>query len=447
MKGKLSFNKLLRNDKLMIVCSIVLAVVIWAMIIYGPSVTEETTITVPITVRLNTMAESGEHLSGQYFQVLSKSEDAVEVVISGNRSVLGKLKAEDIVITADLSNQMEAVEDYPVTLTAAKNSSSSITDYTIEELKIRQIKVTCDYVGETAFVVEKDITSVQVTDNTKYQLGTPTLDTQLLPNESVTVSGPKKVRDRIAKIVAKVDESDAISTSTVLDAKLMAYDKDGKQIDLSQCVFTELAEQNDPSVAQVTVPVNFFCKAPLGLNISNLPKELAEKSGFIQLTPASVDLLGQEEEVLKLVEELKKIPLDFDNVSLKNKRLSIPLNIPDHVTVGNDVTTVTATIDTNGLVSETLSVSLLKSDGKSTAANVTIENKPQNKSVEFSTKSLSVTVIGKEADVSAIKPSDLKVVIDMETQTARVTVPNGRTAWVYYGEDGKDNLPVFVTAK
>lgn len=447
MKIRLSFNKLLRNDKLMMICSAILAIVIWAVVVYGPSVTEETTITVPITVRLNSSAETGGNLPGQYFQVLSKTAESAEVVVSGNRSVLGKLKAEDIVVSADLSQVLEAVEDYTVKLTAAKNPSSEINDYTIEEIKTRQIKVTCDYVGESKFVVEKDISSVQVTDNTKYQLGTPTLDTQLLPNETITVSGPKKVRDRITKIVAKVNAEEAVSTSTVFDAKLMAYDKDDKQIDLSQCVFTQLTDEKDPTVAQVTVPVNYFCKATLGVKPTNLPKELAEKSGFIQLTPATIDLLGREDEVLKLVEELKQIPLDFDNVSNKDKRVSIALNIPEHVTVGDDITSVTATIDTAGLTGKTLSVPLLKSDSNNPASNVTIQNKPQNTSVEFSTKTLSVTIVGEEADVDDLKATELMVVIDMETQTARVTVPSNRAVWVYYGADSKDNLPVFVTAK
>lgn len=447
MSKKFSFNKLLRNDKLMLIFSVVFAIIIWALVIYGPSVTEEKTITVPITVRLNTSAEMGANMPGQHFQVLSKTEDTVEVVVKGNRSVLSKLKAEDIVVSADLSSLLLAVDDYPVTLSASKNPASDINDYTIEDMKIRQIKVSCDYIGETSFVVEKDISAVEVTDSTKYQLGKPTLDTQLLSEEKITISGPKKVRDRIKKVVAKVDATEKISIPTVFDAKLVAYDADDRQVDLSQCTFVELSDQADPSIARVTVPVNYFATATLSVAPQNLPASLVGQYGFIQLAPEKLDLLGQEDEVLKLVEELKKLPLNFDNVSLKSKRVSIPLSIPSHVTISENITSVTATVNMDGLSTKTLSVPLVREDEKSLAANVTIQNIPKNATADLSTKALSVTVVGEKADVDALKASELKVVIDASAQSARITLPSHRTAWVYYGEDSADGLSVIVTIK
>ena len=135
MKDKFSFSNMLNNDKLMIICSIILGIIIWYSVVYGPSVTEEKSITVPISVQLNTSASEGDNLPNQYFQVLSKSEDSVEVVVSGNRSVLSKLKAEDIVVSADMTDVLQAVDDYTVELKASKNRSSTITDYTIERIK------------------------------------------------------------------------------------------------------------------------------------------------------------------------------------------------------------------------------------------------------------------------------------------------------------------------
>ena len=121
MKDKFSFSNMLNNDKLMIICSIILGIIIWYSVVYGPSVTEEKSITVPISVQLNTSASEGDNLPNQYFQVLSKSEDSVEVVVSGNRSVLSKLKAEDIVVSADMTDVLQAVDDYTVELKASKN--------------------------------------------------------------------------------------------------------------------------------------------------------------------------------------------------------------------------------------------------------------------------------------------------------------------------------------
>lgn len=455
MKEKFSFNKILSNDKLMIVCSIILGIVIWYSVVYGPSVTEEKSITVPVTVQLNTAAERGENLPGQYFQVLSKSEESAEVVVSGNRSVLGKLKAEDIVVSADLSDVLQAVDDYTVELKASKNRSSGVTDYTIEEIKTRQIKVSCDYVGETKYVVEKDISTVKVADDTKYQLGTPALDSQLFPNESVTVSGPKKVRDRIAKVIAKVNAAEELKESTVLEGKLMAFDQDGQQVDLSRCTFPDLSAQEDPTIAQVTVPVNYFCKTDLGIKAANIPDAYKDQAGFLTVSPASLELLGQEEEVLKLAEDLKKIPMDFDNISLDNKTVTIPLNIPSHVTVADNITAVQVAVDMSGFASRTVEVPLFQSDGKTLESNVSLKNRPSG-NLTLTTKSLSVTVVGKKTDVEALKATDLRVTIDMKTATetgalnaypTRVTISGKKTVWVYYGKDTQHSLSVYINTK
>ena len=455
MKDKFSFSNMLNNDKLMIICSIILGIIIWYSVVYGPSVTEEKSITVPISVQLNTSASEGDNLPNQYFQVLSKSEDSVEVVVSGNRSVLSKLKAEDIVVSADMTDVLQAVDDYTVELKASKNRSSTITDYTIERIKTRQVRVTCDYVGQTKYRVEKDISTVKVADDTKYQLGTPSLDSQLFPQESVTVSGPKRVRDQITRVVAKVNQNKELKESTVLEAKLMAYDKNNKQVDLSGCTFPDLSEQEDPTIAQLTVPVNYFCRAELGIKATNLPEAYQDQEGFLTITPSSLELLGQESEVLKALDDLKKIPLDFDNVSLNNKTVTIALNIPSHVTVADNVTSVKVAIDMSGFTSRTISVPLFRSDGTTLASNVTLKNRPSG-NLTLTTKTLSVTVVGKESDVKALKASDLQVAIDMKTATetgalnaypTRVTLPDKKTIWVYYGKGTQDSLSVYVNTK
>ncbi|MGI6265417.1 MAG: YbbR-like domain-containing protein [Acutalibacteraceae bacterium] len=453
---KFSFSRLLRNDKLMIVASVILAVVIWYAVVYGPSVTERATITVPITVRLNTSAENGTNLPGQFFQVLSKSAESADVTVSGNRSVLGRLKAEDIVVSADLTDLLNAVEDYTVELKASRNSSSTVGSYTIEQLSLRQIKVTCDYVGETAFPVEMDASALQVSDAEKYQLGTPVLDAQLFPKNEVTVSGPKTVRDRIARIVAKIESDEQLSKSTVLPAKLVAYDSDGKQVNLSQCTFKELADQEDATTASVTVPVNYFCTVKLGVKATNLPAYFASVEDFITVSPASLDLVGQEEEVLKLAQELEQLPLDMRYVSADDEQVRIPLNIPNHVTVTENIQTVTAQLDMTGVSKKTISVPLLDTDGKTLASNVTILNRPTGTTAELSTKSLSVTVVGLSDDVQSITDADLRVAIDMASKTeagklnayaVRVTVAGKNTVWVYYGEDADHSLMAYLTTK
>ena len=65
-------------------------------------------------------------------------------------------------------------------------------------------------------------------------------------------------------------------------------------------------------------------------------------------------------------------------------------------------------------------------------------------------------MVGKESDVKALKASDLQVAIDMKTATetgalnaypTRVTLPDKKTIWVYYGKGTQDSLSVYVNTK
>ena len=57
MKQRISLSRLLHNDKLMMIVSLVLAIVVWALVVYGPNNAQERVITgVPVSITLNAYA-------------------------------------------------------------------------------------------------------------------------------------------------------------------------------------------------------------------------------------------------------------------------------------------------------------------------------------------------------------------------------------------------------
>ena len=54
MKKRISFSRLLHHDKLMMLVSLLLAILIWALVVYGPGNNEERELTgVPVSITLN----------------------------------------------------------------------------------------------------------------------------------------------------------------------------------------------------------------------------------------------------------------------------------------------------------------------------------------------------------------------------------------------------------
>ena len=93
MKKKLSLNILLHNDKLMMGLSLVIAIVVWALVVNGPANVKTKTIRKDAAIDLtDTYAENNN------IRVIETPDLAVEITVSGPRSVIDYLGGEDITV-------------------------------------------------------------------------------------------------------------------------------------------------------------------------------------------------------------------------------------------------------------------------------------------------------------------------------------------------------------
>ena len=100
MNSKFSLNRFLHNDRLVMIFSLILAVVVWAVVVYGPSNEQERTISgVPVTVTLGDYA--AETLG---MRIVEGQNMTASVKVYGRRSVIEQLTAQDILLTADTTS-------------------------------------------------------------------------------------------------------------------------------------------------------------------------------------------------------------------------------------------------------------------------------------------------------------------------------------------------------
>ena len=426
MNNKFSLNRFLHNDRLVMIFSLVIAVVIWAAVVYGPSNEQERTISgVPVTVTLGDYAADTLGM-----RIVDGQNMTASVKVYGRRSVVEQLTAQDILLTADTTSVISPGTYSDLTVKATKNGK--LTDYEIMSVDPSAASITCDIWTEKLIEVTAQINGITSADTAKYQLGTPVVSSDAMEDKSIRISGPKTELDEIAGVVAVVEDEAQLSETRVFDATLKAVDINGNTAELKNC-----SMNSENASVRVTVPVLFYRKVTLSYRLTNAPTAYASAQNLVTFSPSYLELWGTQPVIDSFEEQLTTLcTFDFDHLSPNNLQQKLVLTVPDSLKILGGVQEITAKFNLGTVRSKNLSVQL-------TDSNTTFANCPAGVSVSLMEKTLSnITVCGPSNVISRIKVSDLQVTVDVKgdvtvgqrTLVTRVTLPNYPNVWVYYGD-------------
>lgn len=440
MKKKFNFKALLHNDRLMLVVSLVLGIVVWAAVVYGPGNEIKRTIgDVPVVVSLGEYATDTLNL-----RVMDEQNIKAKVTVHGRRSVVEQLTAQDILLTADTSSIIAPGSYTRLDIKATKNGK--ITDYAIGTVEPATATVTCDvWVEDMVFAVQTQIPNVSSADETKYQLGTPSVSGAGIENGTVKISGPKTEIESIVSIVAVTDKETTLSETTVFDANLKALDKDGKELEIPHCTWSV-----ENTAVKVTVPILVYRKVDLQYTLVNTPKAYAEAKKVITFSPAYLELWGAEQTINDFEASLATLcTFDFDRLSKENLTQTLDLQIPETLKVLGGIETVTAKWNLGNISTKKMTLNLTKD-------NVSVINCPNEVTVTPTETTLSNIVLCGPANVLRyLRASDLVAVLDLngeitqgqKTLSTRISLPNHPNVWVYYGDAAGYDVLVTVEKK
>ncbi len=434
MKKKLSLNNIMHNSRLMLVFSLIAAIVIWACVVYGPSnVITQTIAGVPVSVELTNGYAVAENL-----RIVGSPDVRVDVRVTGTRSVVGRLNSSTLKLAADTSAVVTA-GTHTVGIVVQKGD----LDFTVENLSVDTVEIVCDKWIQKTFKVEADASAVKVSDTNQLQLGTPLVESAALTDGNLTLEGPATQMNRIAKLVARVEEEATISDAQVFPAALVALDAEGNEVDLSNCTYVD-ADSTTP--LNVTVPVLVYQKVTFQYTVENMPSYY--KKDTFRIEPASIEFWGAPSVVEAFTDQISDLGVfDFDNMKPEDAERTISLNVPDGIKVVGDVGEVKAIFDVNNLKSKTLSVELTL--GK----NLIVNNQPAGISISPQSTLTNITVCGTSYAIGRISASNLRVVVDMNNTStpgpnrymARVEVTSRTDVWVYYGDNGENGMEYWIT--
>lgn len=434
MKRKFSLSRFLHNDKLMMLLSLLLAILIWALVVFGPSNTQEQVISgVPISVTLNDYA--GETLN---LRITSGADATATVKVQGLRSVVSRLSAADITITADTGNVIKE-GTYTLPLRVTPNGDYTIQSVVGPDGNNDTVTISCDVWREAFFPVSVEAPNLTVTDKENYQIGTPVIGNGVLVDGQITLSGPRSDINRIDKVVAVIADEAAISESGVYTAQLEARDESGKVIDS-----IAYANAEDGKVS-VTVPVLVYREVKLTPTTLNVPADYANNASLVTVSPSKLELWGVPSEIDDYIASVQQqLTVDFDTLSPNQLTQTIPLTANEAIRPVNGEESLTLKVNLNSIISKTFDVEL-------NGTNFIAQQLPDGYKMVAKQTKASVTLCGPSYTLSGVRASDIRLTADLPKATAglqtvqvRVTVPNRGNVWALY-DDATAGVEVLVS--
>lgn len=378
--------------------SLVIAFGLWAYVITTVSPEwEETYYNIPVVLNNETVL----HENG--LMVMEDEIPKVTLRLQGNRSDLVNLNSGNITLVADLARIYEPGEQnltYSITYpgNVPDNSVeilSKLPQYitlTIAERKTAEVPVVPQYVGSVPEGYQTD------------------KENMVLDHQFITVTGPASVVDRIEMAKIEVDLENQTETIRQVYPYTLC-DKDGNEV-TSEHIVTDVSEVNLTLKIRRYKEIQLIVKPNPGGGANGTNTVITQDMETIQVsgTQQQLDNLG---DVLEFEIYLGEIPEE----TTKEFDIKLPTGVEN--LTGKDKLTVK--IEFKNLVSKTIKVT-----------NIRAEKIPAGMKAEILTMEMSVVVRGPKAQVEALKPENLSVLVDfteaqsgMDTYKAVVQVDSG----------------------
>lgn len=384
MKKQSLSQKLLSKNYVIFIFSVVISIAIWSYMSLNAS--NDTTVTIsniPIQMELS---ESTHDLGLQIFT--GEEQPVASVTVTGNRTILGSVKASDFTVTAS-ANSVTPSGFFTLPVSASKKNPTS--NFQITNSTPSSVTVMVDYFKESEFPIQDQI-SFNVEDGYYGAVS--------MPYTKVSISGPQSELMKINKVAAVAEVSGTLTESADAEASIVLFDENGNELStklLTMNVKTMTVNINVLKEKNVKVETGFTNK-PSGLDLSSLT----------EIYPSSILLAGPEE-TLKTIVSVKTEAIDFSTLSNEKKTFSaLAINIPEKCKNISNNATAKVTLDLSGLSKKEFDVDTFKVEGLSDGYKA-----------EVTSKSISVIVIGPESELDDLSAEKITAAIDVSGSTLK----------------------------
>ena len=363
--------------------AVLIALVLWLAIVNVND--PEKTITVS-NIPISVTNESAITSRDMVYNV--KSEQYLNITVSGKRSIVSNLSAEDFRATASLK-ELSKVNSIPVDVTT-KNASLG-RKITIVKQSAQTILV------DVENVEEKDFTDLVVEYTGKvadgYVAGLSSMST-----DEFTVKAPTSIIDKIKKVAVRCS-LDGTNTNISKKCPVILYDKNDKEIKSDEI---ELSDK------KIRVNVNVLRAKQVPISTINKDELGKPADGYVVddviLSSDSITVYGSEES-LDSIESLD-IQDDIDVSDAKGdvtQNIDVTGKLPKGLSVSGE-STITVKVLIKKLITRTFEYD---------ASEVSLNDLSSDLDVQLVTKKVKVTLQGEEEVISQLTKDDMAISADL----------------------------------
>ena len=361
--------------------AVLIALVLWLAIVNVND--PEKTITVS-NIPISVTNESAITSRDMVYNV--KSEQYLNITVSGKRSIVSNLSAEDFRATASLK-ELSKVNSIPVDVTA-KNASLG-RKITIVKQSAQTILV------DVENLEEKDFTDLVVEYTGKvadgYVAGLSSMST-----DEVTVKAPTSIIDKIKKVAVRCS-LDGTNTNISKKCPVILYDKNNKEI-----------KSDEIELSDKKIRVNVLRAKQVPISTINKDELGKPADGYVVddviLSSDSITVYGSEES-LDSIESLD-IQDDIDVSDAKGdvtQNIDVTGKLPKGLSVSGE-STITVKVLIKKLITRTFEYD---------ASEVSLNDLSSDLDVQLVTKKVKVTLQGEEEVISQLTKDDMAISADL----------------------------------
>lgn len=390
-KLKFSFSELVRDNRFIAVLSFVIAFVIWIWIAIEKSPEVQQVIT-DVPVQLNLENTIPEQLG---LQIFGESEFNVDVTVKGKKYIVASLEKDDIQVVANI-NRVDSAGLWTLQLKVAPTDGSD--DFTISSSSQTFVEVYFDKYKELEVALEGIV-------DTKLESYVPEdclAGDIVLSKNTVLISGPASEINRVTGVSATAIIENVLEKTTTFDTKIVINTTDGIPLE-----YTSI-NAGDSNIT-MAVPVLKVVTLPTAVEFKNAPSYFINTPLKYTVYPSTVKV-AIPVDAIDTTEHFIVDTIDFADISNSYNTFYVNEDsITSYKIMDENIKRFRISVNASDMSTKTMSIP---------SSAVKIKNDRDDFDVRLnSTKDITVTLVGPQADIDAITADNIRIEVDTADKT------------------------------
>ena len=390
-KSKFSFSELVRDNRFIAVLSFVIAFVIWIWIAIEKSPEVQQVIT-DVPVQLNLENTIPEQLG---LQIFGESEFNVDVTVKGKKYIVASLEKDDIQVVANI-NRVDSAGLWTLQLKVAPTDGSD--DFTISSSSQTFVEVYFDKYKELEVALEGIV-------DTKLESYVPEdclAGDIVLSKNTVLISGPASEINRVTGVSATATIENVLEKTTTFDTKIVINTTDGIPLE-----YTSI-NAGDSNIT-MAVPVLKVVTLPTAVEFKNAPSYFINTPLKYTVYPSTVKV-AIPVDAIDTTEHFIVDTIDFADINNSYNTFYVNTDsITSYKIMDENIKRFRISVNASDMSTKTMSIP---------SSAVKIKNDRDDFDVRLnSTKDITVTLVGPQADIDAITADNIRIEVDTADKT------------------------------